>query len=175
MIFFQGRQTKGKKQKKKHSVLDKIFITYKSSHCNFEVVQNEKKSNGKRKSKSYVDGILWKKKTKIEITLDGMMVNSKNKKVISVTIPEIGFTMDVKRGNMFFQASIKLLSSQWQPTGLCDSVPSKKSDLILGEYEVFSTAEPIPGQSATFVSSNHLVIFYCLKTCLCIVIFLKID
>lgn len=104
-------------------------------------------------SKSYVDGIIWTKETQVDKTLGEMWIQNKNSKVIAINISEIGFAMDVTRGSVYFQLDIKLLSSQWNTTGLCNYVPTSVDNLIKNDNTVYDSAVPILGQTGTYVSA----------------------
>jgi hypothetical protein len=134
-------------------VVDKVFLTYKSEFINFETIQKGSTKSGKRKFKAFVNGIRWKKKTKIDKTIGGMWIINKNPKVVTVNISEIGFTMDVKRGSVFFQLDIKLLSSKWNTTGLCNYIPTSVNYLIKRDYKVYTSSEPIRSETGTYVSN----------------------
>ncbi|XP_053400320.1 uncharacterized protein LOC123558658 [Mercenaria mercenaria] len=146
------RQNIVKKKAKQRLAVDKVFVTYKSNYINFETIQKKATKSGKRKFKSFVNGIRWKKKTQIDKVLGDMWIVNKNPKVISVSISEIGFIMDLKRGSIFFQLDIKLLSSKWNTTGLCNYVPTSVDYLITKDYKVFTSPEPVPAQTGTYCS-----------------------
>lgn len=134
-------------------VVDKVYITYKSNYINFEALQQETTKSGKRKYKSFVNGQRWEKKTQLDKTGDIVIIN-RNSKELTVNISEIGFLMDVKRGSVFFQLNIILLSRKWNTTGLCSYVPTSAKYLITKDYEVYSSGRPIPGQTGTLVSET---------------------
>lgn len=109
--------------------------------------------SGKHMTKSYVDGYRWAKETQVDKSLGEMWIQNKNSEVITINISEIGFTMDVTRGSVYFQLYIKLLSSKWNTTGLCYYVPTSVDNLIKNDYTIYDTAMPILGQTGTYVSA----------------------
>lgn len=167
-VFLQIRQNKIKKGKKKLVVVDKVFVTYKNDYVTFEVVSKKRTKSKKPKVKIMVDGKKWKKTSKIDKTLGDMWIKTINSKTIEVAVQKAGFTLSVKRGSIFFKATIKVENDQTPHVGLCKNVPKKTNGVPTSEYKMYSATQSLLGHAGTYVSfsfsaryrkkyQNHLI------------------
>lgn len=99
-----------------------------------------------------VDGVEWKKDTRVDKTIGEMWLTNKDTSTITVTIRPLHLFIEVTRGSAFFGVKVKLMSSLWATSGLCNWVPTDVADLVTKDYELFTSITPIPGYTATTVS-----------------------
>lgn len=152
-----------KKKKNKKSVnIDKVFVTYRNDYVNFEFSKTRTSKSKKAKTQVFVDGVVWKKKTRIDKTIGDMMLTNKDTSTITILIQPLHLFVEITRGSNFFGVKISLMSSRWDTRGLCKWVPSNEEELLTREYEKFSSITPIPGYSGTtvrFTSCSISILF----------------
>lgn len=145
----QIRQTKLRRNGQRRLVVDKVFITYKDKTVTFELQKGTTKRG--KKSKTPQSKILigttkptiWKRKTIIDKTLGALVLKSLNGKTIQLTVSSLGFTMKVKRGNIFFRVIVLLNNEKSTHSGLCNWVPSNLNEMMFSQYQTYASSSPI--------------------------------